>query len=708
MSTSHLRVGRAAFLLSLLIPSLGSAQPSTKLDDSLRESVARGCSGTQKIIVRTVSGARQQVSTSLKAHGAKVHGEFPSIDAVSATVSCADLKALAGSKSTQSISIDADLSPTASNEKANPSKNGKTAVTTATTTTTTTTTLSQQDAAAKLQAKFFQTLLSWTDLRAASYLGTTTTTYSGTTPTASYLSELGLTGVKGGVGVGIIDSGIAPGPDFGTRITGFYDFTEDDTVVATAPNDGYGHGTHVAGLIASQYVGVAPGAHVVGLKVLNSVGKGSTSMVLRAIEFAILNKQTLNLQVLNLSLGHPIYEPAATDPLVQAVERAVRAGFVVVVSAGNFGINPATGQPGYAGIASPGNAPSAVTVGAVQTFDTVARADDRVAPYSSRGPSWYDGFAKPDVVAPGDNLLSVAAPNSTLRKLMEAQGNVGDYMRLSGTSMAAAVVSGAVALVMDINPKLTPNALKAVMEYTAIPVRTSTGQSADALTQGAGQINGLGGATLAYAINASAAVGQKWYTMAIPPSTVIESTTYAWSQAIVWGNHLAYGTGVMDEQREAWSMGVVWGELPDDNIVWGNSLVWGDTFDSGDNIVWGNNIVWDESLDNIVWGNTLLGDLDNIVWGNNVVWGSSLVGVDLLGDDNIVWGNNIAWGSTPLEDDNIVWGNLYDDNIVWGNTNPVATNDAQLGIVIQLSSGVAAPPGKNLTRRTQVRKEGVQ
>jgi len=80
----------------------------------------------------------------------------------------------------------------------------------------------------------------------------------------------------------------------------------------------------------------------------------------------------------------------------------------------------------------------------------------------------------------------------------------------------------------------------------------------------------------------------------------------------------------------------------------------------------------------------------------------------LLGDDNIVWGNNIAWGSTPLEDDNIVWGNLYDDNIVWGNTNPVATNDAQLGIVIQLSSGVAAPPGKNLTRRTQVRKEGVQ
>ena len=86
-----------------------------------------------------------------------------------------------------------------------------------------------------------------------------------------------------------------------------------------------------------------------------------------------------------------LLEPAATDPLVQAVELAVRAGIVVVVSAGNYGINPQTGLPGYAGILSPGNAPSAITVGALMTGDTAVRTDDRLAPYSSRGPSWYDG-----------------------------------------------------------------------------------------------------------------------------------------------------------------------------------------------------------------------------------------------------------------------------------------------------------------------------
>ena len=230
------------------------------------------------------------------------------------------------------------------------------------------------------------------------------------------------------------------------------------------PLDPYGHGTHVAGLIASEFVGVAPNARLIGLRVLDEKGQGVTANVVRAIEFAIANKDLLGINVLNLSLGHPIYEPAATDPLVQAVEHAVREGLVVVASAGNFGMNRQTGLPGYAGIASPGNAPSAVTAGAVRTFNTVTRADDRVAPYSSRGPSWYDGFAKPDVVAPGDNLLSVAAVGSALRLAQEKRGNAGNYMRLSGTSMAAGVTSGVVALVLNANRGLTPNAVKAILE----------------------------------------------------------------------------------------------------------------------------------------------------------------------------------------------------------------------------------------------------
>src|SRR4030095_4882651 len=117
-------------------------------------------------------------------------------------------------------------------------------------------------------------------------------------------------------------------------------------------------GERGGGLGGSQYVGVAPNARLIGLKVLNSQGRGTTDNVVRAIEFAVANKALLGIDVLNLSLGHPIFEPAATDPLVQAVEHASRAGIVVVVSVGNFGLSATTGQSGYAGVASPGNAPS--------------------------------------------------------------------------------------------------------------------------------------------------------------------------------------------------------------------------------------------------------------------------------------------------------------------------------------------------------------
>ncbi len=331
-------------------------------------------------------------------------------------------------------------------------------------------------------------------------------------------------------------------------------------------------------------------------EVLDEKGQGFTSDVVRAIEFAIVNKSALGINVLNLSLGHPIYEPAATDPLVQAIEHATRAGLVVVVSAGNFGISRETGLPGYAGITSPGNAPSALTTGATQTFGTVTRLDDRVAPYSSRGPTWYDGFAKPDFVAPGDNLLSVAAGASDLRKAQEARGNKGDYMRLSGTSMAAGVASGVVALVLEANRGLTPNAVKAVLEYTSIPVLNDEGLPYDALTQGAGQIEIAGAVQLARAIDPKAPLGSTWLSSAIEPSTTIGGTSYVWSQSIIWGDRRVAGQRLLREQRPAWSLNIVWGEglgHEDDNIVWGNR------FGDDDNIVWGNRFGED---DNIVWG----------------------------------------------------------------------------------------------------------
>ena len=163
-----------------------------------------------------------------------------------------------------------------------------------------------------------------------------------------------------GIGVAIVDSGIAPVYDLVANIRAFYDFTNGQSGVAATPRDGYGHGTHVAGLVAGsggrsngQYGGVAPRARLIGLRVLDNSGSGSTSDVIAALQFATANKATLGIDVINLSLGHPAFESAATDPLVRAVEAASRAGIVVVVSAGNVGVNPKTNAIGYGGILVP-------------------------------------------------------------------------------------------------------------------------------------------------------------------------------------------------------------------------------------------------------------------------------------------------------------------------------------------------------------------
>ncbi len=306
----------------------------------------------------------------------------------------------------------------------------------------------------------------------------------------------GLTGA--GVTVAVIDSGLLQDGGGTSRIKTTRDFTTGNTnPPAVAPLDGYGHGTHVAGLIGSDKAeakGVAPGVSYVSLKVLSNLGVGATSHVINAIQWAVANRTTYGIDIINLSLGHPIFEPAATDPLVQAVEAAVRAGIVVVTSAGNNGVNPTTGLVGYAGISSPGNAPSAITAGAMKTQDTTTRTDDLVADYSSRGPTWYDGYAKPDVVAPGHRLVGPAATNQTLYTLFPANRlTLGGrpYLKLSGTSMAAAVTSGSVALMLEgakatFGVKPPANAVKAMLQHTAFPMGDATATPYHGLAQGAG------------------------------------------------------------------------------------------------------------------------------------------------------------------------------------------------------------------------------
>ena len=519
-----------------LIATFGVSPAAAKgLDDSLRGSVARGCTGSKSVIIRTEPGTRETLRKSLVAQGRRVNSEFPALDAITAEVNCADLDTLVGFSQVASVSANAnvqghqiDLVGASATQLGHATfSNGGTSLLSR---------LTEALLAQQLQTNFFSTL----GVRQSLF---------------SSLTGYGMPSV----GVAVIDSGIQSGVDFGSRITAFYDFTRGDIRVV-APSDEYGHGTHVAGLAAGSYVGAAPTARLIGLKVLDGQGRGTTDNVIRAIEFAIVNKAALDIDIINLSLGHPIFESAATDPLVQAVEHASRAGIVVVVSAGNFGRNRTTGQIGYAGIASPGNAPSAISVGSVRTFDTVNRNDDRIAAYSSRGPSWYDGFAKPDISAPGDNLLSVGALRSTLRLVQESRGNAGNYMRMSGTSMAAGVVSGVVAMILQNNQHLTPNAVKMVLQYSSIPVKNDDGTYADVLTQGGGALNGSGALALARAINPSRSLGLKWLTASITPMTTIGGQSYVWSQRMVWGNHIARGTGIVDEQRPAWALNIVWGD----------------------------------------------------------------------------------------------------------------------------------------------------
>lgn len=422
-----------------------------------------------------------------------------------------------------------------------------------------------------------------------------------------------------GVGIGVIDSGIQKSPDFGGRITAFYDFTSGDA--ATAPYDDYGHGTHVAGLAAGSgamsnglFTGVAPKASLIGLKVLGADGSGYTSDVIAALEFAVANGRALGIDILNLSLGHPPYEPASSDPLVQAVDRASAAGMVVIVSAGNVGIDPATGRAGFGGIASPGTSRSAITVGATNIAGTVRRADDTVGAYSSRGPTRFAGDIKPDVVAPGHRLVAPAAAGSVLAReyasrLVSLATVPAKYIRLSGTSMAAGVASGVAALVIEAHrrapsmavdpPSLTPLAMKTILEFTATRLRDEYHAEYGALVQGTGEINAAGAIALSRAIDTTVRVGRPWLTASLVPFTDFDGIE-PWSERIHWNDRALFGD-VAYWNTSAWDTAVLWGDI----VLWGDSVSWGDV------VLWGDALIGPRELNGdpvSVWGDAILWD----------------------------------------------------------------------------------------------------
>jgi serine protease AprX len=285
-------------------------------------------------------------------------------------------------------------------------------------------------------------------------------------------------GVDGaGIGVAIIDSGVTRHDDLaGNRIVQFVDFVD----YQTQPHDGYGHGTHVAGIIAGSGFdsdgarrGIAPGAHLIVLKALDERGDGFISSAIAAIDYAIEQRAAYNIRVINLSVAAGVYESYKTDPLTLATRRAVDAGIVVVTAAGNLGLS-AKGKAQFSGITSPGNAPWVLTVGAASHNGTADRRDDTLAPFSSLGPSAIDQVAKPDLVAPGVGIESLADAGSTLfatRPAARLWGTVPTatqpYLSLSGTSMAAPVVAATVALMLQANPALKPAGVKTILRASA-------------------------------------------------------------------------------------------------------------------------------------------------------------------------------------------------------------------------------------------------
>ncbi|HET7487596.1 MAG TPA: S8 family peptidase [Acidimicrobiales bacterium] len=321
------------------------------------------------------------------------------------------------------------------------------------------------------------------------------TVAGGATGTSAYrkvtgADQLAADGYDGtGVTVALVDTGIAAVPDLAGKVLP----VRDDLTGAVKPcvnlsgerdcSDSYGHGTFMAGIIAGsgaasggQYQGMAPGARLVSVKIAGRDGSADVSNVLAAIQWVVSFKDTYGIRVLNLSLGTDSTQSYRVDPLNYAVERAWAAGIAVVVAAANRGPGPGT-------ISKPGDDPWVITVGAVDDRGTPGLGDDEVPDFTSRGPTASDGLAKPDLAAPGAHVVSLEAPGSSIATNVPTAMTNG-YRKGSGTSMAAAVMSGASALLIGADPELTPDRLKFALTATA-----RDGVDPDVNTVGAGVVS---------------------------------------------------------------------------------------------------------------------------------------------------------------------------------------------------------------------------
>ena len=377
----------------------------------------------------------------------------------------------------------------------------------------------------------------------------------------------------------ILDSGIATTSDLqSSRIVGWKDLVHN----RKAPYDDAGHGTFVAGLIAGdgtaslpldqdgyatmQFRGVAPAADIIGVKVLDKTGQGRASSVMSGILWVIAHKDEYNIRVLNLSLGSNPVAPADFDPIARAVELAWKNGITVVCAAGN------EGEFGPGGILSPGNSPYVITVGATDTRQTASLDDDAVTFYSSVGPTLWDEYAKPDLVAPGNRLISLRVkdsyidsefPQNLIPVASYVPGAPADaepsYLMLSGSSTSAPVGAGVAALMIGEDPDLSPDDVKVRMMGTAKALPDT-----DRYEQGAGLIDAAGALESdaqadGYALSEDVGDG----------TTVLTDADYAAWDKVAWAK---YGWTKFRWTKFRWT-GVSWNKFRWTGVSW-NKFRW--------------------------------------------------------------------------------------------------------------------------------------
>jgi len=383
------------------------------------------------------------------------------------------------------------------------------------------------------------------------------------------------TGISGnGVTVAVLDSGVAADLDLmgsANRILASVNFAD-----SRSRDDPGGHGTHVAGLIAGngarsdgEFSGIAPQANIVDVRVLGTNGSGRVSSVVRGIEWVLAHRALYNIRVINLSFGAPAPLSYRADPFSSAVEIAWRRGLVVVAAAGN-------GGPGRNTVVTPGIDPYVITVGATDDRGSIDRDDDVFAWFSAWGRS-SGSTAKPDLVAPGRRLVSIRVPGSTLDTLypdrVVAADNGATYFYLTGTSMATGLVSGAAALLLERQPNLSPDQVKALLVGNTQQF-AQNGQPGlpDPMADGAGLVD------------TRAADRALQRSLVVPSANGGLRPTDGFARAlypVLFGSPLRWKNPLLG--------GILWNLLTWNTLAW-NSVAW-DNFD-WDSVAW-DSVAWD-------------------------------------------------------------------------------------------------------------------